>query len=1096
METEQLFRIRIATDEQALEKFGKLIRETLGTQKENIKLLAEQKNALKDVRNQISELDKMEKVTGKTSVTKREELIRKELEYKQAISETQMILKNQEKLNQSVYGSMQQQSLSLEQMRMAWRKLKDEQKESSTGKDLLHRINELDGALKKNDAEIGNHQRNVGNYGTIFGKFTAVLGGVTGTVAAAVGVFKMVEPVFESTRQSGDELNICVAEIDSTWQLFMKSIAAGDMGMFINNLDDAVSSARELAEALNEAASIYNSIGLRQARASEHMEVLREKLMNTNLSSAERKKAYTEYKELLTGFNNELTAENENLANLFAQNVASKVNFGGGTKKEATEKFKNFVENYNTYRQTNPGDTQSLMDKAKAYNAAQDALSSKGANNIYTHTTFQTAKQAKSIAEYQKKITTENQTIVDSADDATKSLARLLRDYGETNEKEVKLYVDAEEKFLNSKAATARETRRIDQTMHSMERSDAQKAAQETKKYSKIHDDEVNADKKLSLSSVKLAIAVNQNILNDDKKSYNERISALHGYHMAKKQEIDADAENEIDRLVRNKAQELNIDADSKSGRVKLEKLLSKQIANIRKNASLKIVDLENETTKKEVELKEWGINKKEEKLAFEISLMKNGSEKELAQLELQYAKELRMAEKNGTDVNKVIEKYQRERKNIKMSTPEGQSYQSMSMAGAEYKIELDFIDKLDVSQTEKDKRRLQALYEYQKALTDTQKQYIETQYQNKNITIEQYKEQMNGLNKTYASLEKFQSDIQNGNVKTGKNGKIKKTGKGKVSSWLQNTLGLSEDNVQQLKEQSIEFAQEIGQSIISIQTEISQRKLKLEQERIDAERDSELKSLELRYNKGLMSEKAYNKAVEATNAEADRKKEEAEREAFEREKRLKIMGVAIDTAAGIIKVWSEAGLIGKPWAIAQTAFLTASGIAQTAVIASQQFAQGGIIPIGDGKNGVSMGMLQGPSHSQGGIPLMVNGQPVNAEVEGGEILAVINKRSAAQYLPLFSAINATNGVKFENGGVIGSGWSLPTPAPLPPSNGQMLASMRDDLRTYYRQTERMIKATTERIDNIKVHVVEKDITKTQKKVASIRAKATIIGGK
>ena len=142
------------------------------------------------------------------------------------------------------------------------------------------------------------------------------------------------------------------------------------------------------------------------------------------------------------------------------------------------------------------------------------------------------------------------------------------------------------------------------------------------------------------------------------------------------------------------------------------------------------------------------------------------------------------------------------------------------------------------------------------------------------------------------------------------------------------------------------------------------------------------------------------------------------------------------------------------------------------------------------------MGMLQGPSHSQGGIPLLVNGHPVNAEVEGGEILAVINKRSAAQYLPLFSAINATNGVKFENGGVIGSGWSLPTSAPLPPSNGQMLASMRDDLRTYYRQTERMIKATTERIDNIKVHVVEKDITKTQKKVASIRAKATIIGGK
>lgn len=142
------------------------------------------------------------------------------------------------------------------------------------------------------------------------------------------------------------------------------------------------------------------------------------------------------------------------------------------------------------------------------------------------------------------------------------------------------------------------------------------------------------------------------------------------------------------------------------------------------------------------------------------------------------------------------------------------------------------------------------------------------------------------------------------------------------------------------------------------------------------------------------------------------------------------------------------------------------------------------------------MGMLQGPSHSQGGIPLMVNGQPVNAEVEGGEILAVINKRSAAQYLPLFSAINATNGVKFENGGVVGSGWSLPTPAPLPPSQSQRDAETWAELRGLRNDVIRLAKIQGERVDNLKVYVVEKDITKAQKKVASIRAKATIIGGK
>lgn len=1076
MENETLFRIRIATDEQALEKFGKLIRETLGTQKENIKLLAEQKNALKDVRNQISELDKMEKVTGKTSVTKREELIRKELEYKQAISETQMILKNQEKLNQSVYGSMQQQSLSLEQMRMAWRKLKDEQKESSAGKGLLHRINELDGALKKNDAEIGNHQRNVGNYGSVFGRFTSILGIVTGTVGAAVSVFKTIEPVFNSTQKTGDELRFTIAEIDGVYQTFLKSVAMGDLSLFTRNFEDAAKSVRELAEALDAAFERMNSIGIRRAEATEEQEKLLEDVNDASKSYEERKKSGEEYIKSLEQLNKEEERLLGELADKTAGSIADRIKL---TDDGAKDRLKKFIRDYNTLLE------QGLIEAAKEYNKAFDVPEKITVID----------ELGNSVQRVNPKFS-EFQNIIKNASNEVKEAALSLREYGLTNDEEIKPYVDREIQYQRAKSATARETRRVNKTLNSLEAQRNKDAAANAKKYLKIKNDEIEAENGISISGIRLAVAVNQNILNDDKKSYDERISALRGYQTAKKQEINADAESEIDKLVRNKALELNIDADSKSGRVKLEKLLSKQIANIRKNASLKIVDLENETTKKEVELKEWGINKKEEKLAFEISLMKNGSEKELAQLELQYAKELRMAEKNGTDVNKVIEKYQRERKNIKMSTPEGQSYQSMSMAGAEYKIELDFIDKLDVSQTEKDKRRLQALYEYQKALADTQKQYIETQYQNKNITIEQYKEQMNGLNKTYASLEKFQSDIQNGNVKTGKNGKIKKTGKGKVSSWLQNTLGLSEDNVQQLKEQSIELAQEIGQSIISIQTEISQRKLKLEQERIDAERDSELKSLELRYNKGLMSEKAYNKAVEATNAEADRKKEEAEREAFEREKRLKIMGVAIDTAAGIIKVWSEAGLIGKPWAIAQTAFLTASGIAQTAVIASQQFAQGGIVPIGDGKNGVSMGVLQGPSHSQGGIPLMVNGQPVNAEVEGGEILAVINKRSAAKYLPLFSAINATNGVKFENGGIVGSGWSLPTPAPLPPSQSQRDAETWAELRGLRNDVVRLAKIQGERVDNLKVYVVEKDITKAQKKVANIKAKATIIGRK
>ena len=482
----------------------------------------------------------------------------------------------------------------------------------------------------------------------------------------------------------------------------------------------------------------------------------------------------------------------------------------------------------------------------------------------------------------------------------------------------------------------------------------------------------------------------------------------------------------------------------------------------------------------------------------FRVSLMEDGTAKQLALLEIEHAEKLMKAKKNGTDLLEIDKWYKKEQEKILAASPHGERIKADAQAAANYHKEIARIESLKIKEKEKDYLKAKAENDLEKTKILNHKAEIDRLYSLGKITVDEYNKMSAEIGVDLANNENKGNELEDP-----KNPKLKKVG-----SFFARLFGYDPDDKDDRKEfkqkrkelidQAADTAREIGQAVIDIQTEISQRRLKLEQERIDAERDSELKSLELRYNKGLMSEKAYNKAVEATNAEADRKKEEAERAAFEREKRLKIMGIAIDTAAGITKVWSETGLTGwkLAMAVAQTAFLTANGIAQTAVISSQQFAKGGIVPIGDGKNGVSMGMLQGPSHSQGGIPLMVNGQPVNAEVEGGEILAVINKRSAAQYLPLFSAINATNGVKFENGGVIGSGWSLPTPAPLPPSNGQMLASMRDDLRTYYRQTERMIKATTERIDNIKVHVVEKDITKTQKKVASIRAKATIIGGK
>ena len=546
------------------------------------------------------------------------------------------------------------------------------------------------------------------------------------------------------------------------------------------------------------------------------------------------------------------------------------------------------------------------------------------------------------------------------------------------------------------------------------------------------------------------------------------------------------------------------------------------------KGNSEKLQELEEWNRNQILEINEkWDekeLDEYDKKLKAQLDLLEDGTDKKIALLKLERAKLVRQAIMNGASVVEATEQankwYKIKEKEIRDATPEGKRDLKLAQIENTYEFEKACINQLDISDGERYKKLAELENKRRKDQADTTWAYIQQQYEAGKITQEVYEKNRKLYAGFYAEIANEAADIANIDTisagGTSEKGLAKaakrKSRQEKSNSFFGKLFGIdpkSKEGKAQIKQEkkellnlAVDTARDIGQAVIDIQTEISQRRLKLEQERIDAERDSELKSLELRYNKGLMSEKAYNKAVEATNAEADRKKEEAERAAFEREKRLKIMGIAIDTAAGITKVWSETGLTGwkLAMAVAQTAFLTANGIAQTAVISSQQFAKGGIVPIGNGKNGVSMGVLQGPSHSQGGIPLMVNGQPVNAEVEGGEILAVINKRSAAQYLPLFSAINATNGVKFENGGVIGSGWSLPTPAPLPPSNGQLIAQLNASIQAmridFNNGIARSTKATLERVDNIKVHVVEKDITKTQKKVASIRAKATIIGGK
>jgi len=136
----------------------------------------------------------------------------------------------------------------------------------------------------------------------------------------------------------------------------------------------------------------------------------------------------------------------------------------------------------------------------------------------------------------------------------------------------------------------------------------------------------------------------------------------------------------------------------------------------------------------------------------------------------------------------------------------------------------------------------------------------------------------------------------------------------------------------------------------------------------------------------------------EGAAAEIAKRKEEIQKQENQRKKESAIINAVINGAVAITQAFSQLGPIGGAIAAVVIAATTA---AQIATISAQKFAKGGLV--------------DGPSHAQGGVKFAVGGRV--AELEGGE--AVINKKSTKMFGPVLSRINqAGGGVKFANGGL------------------------------------------------------------------------------
>lgn len=254
-----------------------------------------------------------------------------------------------------------------------------------------------------------------------------------------------------------------------------------------------------------------------------------------------------------------------------------------------------------------------------------------------------------------------------------------------------------------------------------------------------------------------------------------------------------------------------------------------------------------------------------------------------------------------------------------------------------------------------------------------------------------------------------------------------------------------------------------------NIRAEYRQKELDATDAYVQAQTEKELAAVQAKYDamtdmvSGFSTLVTSMQDAELANAEGNEKKQAEIRRKYARMNFLsQIAGIGIDTAKGIMSVWSTAGelgpIAGPIVGAIQSAMIAATGIAQTIKAKNE---------MNNALKAESGGLLMGRSHANGGIPVGNTG----VEVEGGEF--IINRRATSQFAPLLSAINSY------------SGPSAPSMNTLSMSSGSGSSIDRNLISQIVSETVRGVGA-------IPVVVTEHSITKAQRNVSVIQNQALL----
>lgn len=336
----------IQTQAKAYQDLKVEINAILGTREANVKRMIDEMNAIRLINAEIKKITKLQgehSILSSTQQKRIEQLNNSLLTHKAALSEVRQTLSNNVKLDNVAATSMNGLSQSLSRMKVAYRELTEEERNSPIGKELLTSINQADARIKELDATIGNHQRNIGNYGKQWNGLSMSIqqvgrelpslaygpkvffSAISNNLPILADEIKRARIEYDLLKKSGQSATPVWKQIVSSlfsWQSVL-TVGITLLTLYGDKVIDWIAGLFKAKDTIKELLSAEQEMALARKKAISdsikertELDLLYKKLKDTSLSTKERTAAVNEWMKKYPQHSNIMNGELVNLGKL------------------------------------------------------------------------------------------------------------------------------------------------------------------------------------------------------------------------------------------------------------------------------------------------------------------------------------------------------------------------------------------------------------------------------------------------------------------------------------------------------------------------------------------------------------------------------------------------------------------------------------------------------------------------------------------------------------------------------------------------------------------------------------------------------------